>query len=278
MDFVFASADALGEAEEIALWKAKAKAGCDDTLASALPSLRAGLEKQLRIQKAFLDDITEPQAELIHFAGAAPVIYAPKAEPGKRYTSLLGSIAHPLSRGTCHISSADPRVPPAINPNYYSNDADLDMHVRLVQSVLKLYETSPLKEHVNKVVLPDKETCEKGAEGIREFIKNNCATTYHPLGTAAMVPREDGGVVDPTLKVYGTSNLRVVDASILPIVSPSCIDLLCRLTYRTGTLYAHPVCCLRYWRESQCNSGFAKPFVNISYQAADIIKAAHASA
>lgn len=38
----------------------------------------------------------------------------------------------------------------------------------------------------------------------------------HPLGTAAMMPRELGGVVDAQLKVYGTENVRVVDASVMP--------------------------------------------------------------
>lgn len=32
-----------------------------------------------------------------------------------------------------------------------------------------------------------------------------------------MLPRKDGGVVSPELKVYGTSNVRVVDESIMPI-------------------------------------------------------------
>jgi GMC oxidoreductase len=41
-------------------------------------------------------------------------------------------------------------------------------------------------------------------------------TVYHAVGTAAMAPRDLGGVVDPSLRVYGTRNLRVVDASIIP--------------------------------------------------------------
>ena len=41
-------------------------------------------------------------------------------------------------------------------------------------------------------------------------------SNFHPVGTAAMMPREIGGVVDERLNVYGTTNVRVVDASVLP--------------------------------------------------------------
>ena len=41
-------------------------------------------------------------------------------------------------------------------------------------------------------------------------------SNYHPISTAAMLPKDIGGVVDTSLKVYGTSNVRVVDASIIP--------------------------------------------------------------
>jgi choline dehydrogenase-like flavoprotein len=39
----------------------------------------------------------------------------------------------------------------------------------------------------------------------------------HPIGTASMLPQNQGGVVDTSLKVYGTLNVRVVDASIIPL-------------------------------------------------------------
>ncbi|KAI9628029.1 hypothetical protein KEM48_011879 [Puccinia striiformis f. sp. tritici PST-130] len=42
-------------------------------------------------------------------------------------------------------------------------------------------------------------------------------TEYHPIGTSSMMPQNQAGVVDPQLKVYGTQNLRVVDASVIPI-------------------------------------------------------------
>ena len=51
----------------------------------------------------------------------------------------------------------------------------------------------------------------------KEFVAGNTATEYHPIGTCAMMPKEKGGVVDTQLKVYGTSNVRVIDASIFPL-------------------------------------------------------------
>ncbi|KFY14964.1 hypothetical protein V491_05837 [Pseudogymnoascus sp. VKM F-3775] len=50
------------------------------------------------------------------------------------------------------------------------------------------------------------------------YTRANTLSIYHPVGTCAMLPRKDGGVVDPKLRVYGVSRLRVVDASIIPII------------------------------------------------------------
>ncbi|KAJ5378210.1 uncharacterized protein N7496_005619 [Penicillium cataractarum] len=49
---------------------------------------------------------------------------------------------------------------------------------------------------------------------IRSFFKDR--SNFHPVGTAAMLPREIGGVVDVNHAAYGTANVRVVDASALP--------------------------------------------------------------
>jgi choline dehydrogenase-like flavoprotein len=54
-------------------------------------------------------------------------------------------------------------------------------------------------------------------EKAKDLCKELVLSMYHVSGTCAMMPREDGGVVDPQLKVYGTTNLRVVDASIFPL-------------------------------------------------------------
>jgi choline dehydrogenase-like flavoprotein len=54
-------------------------------------------------------------------------------------------------------------------------------------------------------------------EKAKEICQELVASMYHVSWTCAMMPREDGGVVDPNLQVYGTTNLRIVDASIFPL-------------------------------------------------------------
>lgn len=54
-------------------------------------------------------------------------------------------------------------------------------------------------------------------KNVEDFVRRKFASEYHPIGTCSMLPRHRGGVVDERLKVYGTENVRVVDASIFPL-------------------------------------------------------------
>jgi choline dehydrogenase-like flavoprotein len=51
-------------------------------------------------------------------------------------------------------------------------------------------------------------------DDILEFVRRAGQSVYHPTSTCAM-----GAVVDPELRVYGTSSLRVVDASVMPTIT-----------------------------------------------------------
>jgi choline dehydrogenase len=50
-----------------------------------------------------------------------------------------------------------------------------------------------------------------------DFIRNNCSTAYHPVGTVKMGPVSDSmAVVDQYCRVREVEGLRVVDASLMP--------------------------------------------------------------
>jgi choline dehydrogenase-like flavoprotein len=116
---------------------------------------------------------------------------------------------HPLSRGTVHIGSSNPLAPPLIDPNYFGNEADLDLLVHITKLTMKLIATPPMAGIVRSHVLPSSEVV-GDEEKLRQYVKENSGPVFHPVGTAAMLPREDGGVVDSELRVYGTNKLRVV--------------------------------------------------------------------
>ena len=109
-----------------------------------------------------------------------------------------------------HIQSGDALVPPLIDPNYLGDPLDLQIMVDALKFVRRLTETEPLASTITGRFVPgdDVQTDEQFAE----YIKNQVLPVYHPVGTASMLPRVDGGVVDDRLVVYGTKNLRVVSA------------------------------------------------------------------
>lgn len=68
----------------------------------------------------------------------------------------------------------------------------------------------------NGEVSPGSEISDDDDDAIFEYIKASTIPNWHASGTNRMLPREDGGVVDPELKVYGIDGLRVVDCSVIP--------------------------------------------------------------
>ena len=142
--------------------------------------------------------------------GAVPVLgFTP--EKGKAYGTVMCVVSHPLSRGSVHISSANPSEPPSIDPNYFATATDLNIMVQTIEFALRLIDTEPISKIFVAKAAPKLDSGKERKEIILDHIRNACGTSYHPVGTAAMLPRECGGVVDSKLLVYGTDNLRVVN-------------------------------------------------------------------
>ncbi|KAF8145110.1 GMC oxidoreductase [Mycena galopus ATCC 62051] len=136
-------------------------------------------------------------------------------EPGKAYMTVNVMLLHPFNRGSVHITSSDPLQNPAIELNALDNDVDLAMFVETYRFARKFLTTGPLGALVEEEICPATEL--KTDDDVKAFLRQSLGSSFHPVGTVGMLPAKDGGCVDPSLKVYGTANLRVVDASILPI-------------------------------------------------------------
>jgi choline dehydrogenase len=129
--------------------------------------------------------------------------------------SIAATQLRPESRGRITLQSADPFAPPAIDPRYFSEPADLDILVEGVRRIREIVETPSFEEYRGEEIQPgaDAETDEEIAEHIRETAQTN----YHPVGTCKMGD-DERAVVDDRLRVHGVDGLRVVDASIMPTI------------------------------------------------------------
>ncbi|KAJ7189182.1 GMC oxidoreductase [Mycena filopes] len=175
--------------------------------------LEPGQAEILDIQIQHLGDDKVPDLEIIAFPGYFTTVSAP--EPGKSYVTILVVLNHPLSHGTIHATSKDPHAHPAIDPAYFENDNDLENLVQHVKYIRSMTETEPFKSGIVREMDPGPK-CQTDEE-IRKYIYDCHGTCWHTIGSTSMLPLEKQGVVSPELKVYGTTNLRVVDIGIIPI-------------------------------------------------------------
>ncbi|KAL7952224.1 GMC oxidoreductase [Trichoderma compactum] len=167
----------------------------------------------------YIGSLLSPQVEVIFSDGYTgvkgyPIVGSPLY--GKGFFTLIGVVMHPLSRGTIHITSADVDTQPQIDPRYLSNEYDVQAAIEAIKYCRKIANSSPLSSAWVSEFEPG--IAVQTDEDWRQYVLNTTLSIYHPVGTCAMLPKKDGGVVNPELIVYGTNNLRVVDASIIPVL------------------------------------------------------------
>lgn len=130
--------------------------------------------------------------------------------------ALTITLQRPFSRGYTEIRSNNPFDTPIVDPRWAVNPADFTTLVRAID-----FNQQILRTTAYRVLNPSftNRPHQNALDGeLRSFINTELETEFHPSGTCAMLPLDQGGVVDTQLLVYGTDNLRVVDASMMPMI------------------------------------------------------------
>ncbi|XP_075217854.1 glucose dehydrogenase [FAD, quinone]-like [Lycorma delicatula] len=134
---------------------------------------------------------------------------------------LTPTLISPKSRGKILLNSTNPFDHAKIFANYLSHPDDIKTFLKGIHVVQDIVNSEPFKAVNASFVYAKYEKCSSFKDGSDEYW--NClftqaaSTIFHPAGTCRMGPRDDPRtVVDPTLKVVGVDNLRVVDASVMP--------------------------------------------------------------
>ncbi|OCL12847.1 GMC oxidoreductase [Glonium stellatum] len=164
-----------------------------------------------------------PQLEVIFSDGYTGVKGYPtngSSLYGAEFFTIIAGVQHPFSRGSVHINSSSLLAPPVIDPKYLSNDYDLAALMIAAKYARLIASTAPLSDVWSSEYEPGPQI--STGEQWQNYAKSSMLSIYHPVGTCAMLPEKAGGVVDSQLKVYGTKGLRVVDASVMPILVYNC--------------------------------------------------------
>jgi choline dehydrogenase-like flavoprotein len=127
------------------------------------------------------------------------------------------SVNRARSEGSVRLASSDPASHPIVDTNYYSDPDGYDMGVMVesVKLVRRMFNVPVLDNWRGQELAPG--DSRQSDEEIAAYLRDTTLTGYHPAGTCRMGAVDDvKTVVGPDLRVKGTSNLRVADASVMP--------------------------------------------------------------
>lgn len=139
-------------------------------------------------------------------------------DPLHSYSGFTAAVwqCHPASRGRLAIRSADPLAPPRIEPNYLAEDIDRRTIVAGIGMLREIYRQKSFRDLWAAEVLPGADKADE--KSLLDFARAAGGTVFHCVGTCRM-GSDARSVVDPQLRVRGVEGLRVIDASVMPIVT-----------------------------------------------------------
>lgn len=179
----------------------------DGPMSGASMEMRAAFKSRPQVARADIQvqlglyswDLTKPTSELERQHGISAIAY--------------GMV--PTSQGSIHITSRDPGQQPAIKANYYATDQDREVIVSCARQMREWAAQEPLASLIEGETAPGP-GARSDAE-LLESIDTLGVAGLHTVGSCRM-GMDAASVVDPDLRVRGVAGLRVIDASVFPVI------------------------------------------------------------
>ena len=139
-------------------------------------------------------------------------------DPLHTYSGFTASVwqCHGQSRGRLAIRSTDPFDQPRIAPNYFAEDIDRKTIVAGLHMLRDIYRQPSFRDLWDLEMAPGRAA--EGAAALWDFARTTGGTVFHCVGTCRMGD-DATSVLDPQLRVRGVERLRVVDASVMPLIT-----------------------------------------------------------
>ncbi|KIK51446.1 hypothetical protein GYMLUDRAFT_64819 [Collybiopsis luxurians FD-317 M1] len=140
----------------------------------------------------------------------------PPSGAAGNFVSPGAVLLYPFSRGYIQLVSNSTLDKPIVQPNWLQSETDQQLAVWAFKQVREVMLSKTLAPVVIDEAFPGLQV--QSDADILHVIQSVGHPIYQATGTCGMKSRKDGGVVDSQLRVYGVNGLRVVDASITPII------------------------------------------------------------
>ncbi|KAK0856662.1 hypothetical protein LTR87_017904 [Friedmanniomyces endolithicus] len=151
-----------------------------------------------------------------------PSMVLPQYPPWKdeSFISVTAALLSPVSRGNVTLQTNSIQDGPAINVNYLESAVDREIALFMFRSLRTVLSQPVLSNYTigpnHGEVVPGVEVDDDAT--VLEYIESTLLPVWHASGTCRMLPLSEGGVVDNRLRVYGVDRLRIIDASIFPVI------------------------------------------------------------